>query len=146
MAYRRKTSTRKAPVARRRRRMGARVTAASTKAAVQIAVKGAVGGAAAAVLTNTVGKALPANLAPWTGLLGSVATSLFLKQPEVAAGMAAYSGVKVAASLPGVGSLMAGYGADSSMYLQGYDTPGMAGNSGIYASDYTLAGYEVPGL
>lgn len=146
MAYRRKTSTRKAPVARRRRRMGASVTAASTKAAVQIAVKGAVGGAAAAVLTNTVGKALPANLAPWTGIIGSVATSLFLKQPEVAAGMAAYSGVKVAASLPGVGSLMAGYGADSNMYLQGYDTPGMAGNSGIYASDYSLAGYEVPGL
>jgi hypothetical protein len=31
------------------------------------------------------------------------------------------------------------------MYLQGYDTPGMAG-SNIYSSDYTLAGYEVPGL
>lgn len=145
MAYpRRKTASRKAPV-RRRRRMGARVTAASSKAAVMIAVKGAVGGAAAAVLTNTVGKALPANLAPWTGIIGSVATSLFLKQPEVAAGMAAYSGVKVAASLPGVGSLMAGYGADNTMYLQGYDTPGMAG-SNIYASDYSLAGYEVPGL
>ena len=145
MAYRRKTTPRKTAPVRRRRRMGARVTAASTKAAVTIAVKGAVGGAAAAVLTNTVGKMLPANLAPWTGLLGSVATSLFLKQPEVAAGMAAYSGVKVASSLPGVGSLMAGYGAESNMYLQGYDTPGMAG-SGIYASNYTLAGYEVPGL
>jgi hypothetical protein len=145
MAYRRKTTPRKTAPVRRRRRMGARVTAASTKAAVNIAVKGAVGGAAAAVLTNTVGKMLPANLAPWTGLLGSVATSLFLKQPEVAAGMAAYSGVKVASSLPGVGSLMAGYGAESNMYLQGYETPGMAG-SGIYASNYTLAGYEVPGL
>jgi hypothetical protein len=145
MAYRRKTTPRKTAPVRRRRRMGARVTAASTKAAVTIAVKGAVGGAAAAVLTNTVGKMLPANLAPWTGLLGSVATSLFLKQPEVAAGMAAYSGVKVASSLPGVGSLMAGYGAESNMYLQGYNTPGMAG-SGIYASDYTLAGYDVPGL
>ena len=145
MAYRRKTTPRKTAPVRRRRRMGASVTAASTKAAVTIAVKGAVGGAAAAVLTNTVGKMLPANLAPWTGLLGSVATSLFLKQPEVAAGMAAYSGVKVASSLPGVGSLMAGYGAESNMYLQGYETPGMAG-SGIYASNYTLAGYEVPGL
>jgi len=145
MAYRRKTTPRKTAPVRRRRRMGARVTAASTKAAVTIAVKGAVGGAAAAVLTNTVGKMLPANLAPWTGLLGSVATSLFLKQPEVAAGMAAYSGVKVASSLPGVGSLMAGYGAESNMYLQGYETPGMAG-TGIYASNYTLAGYEVPGL
>jgi hypothetical protein len=145
MAYRRKTTPRKTAPVRRRRRMGARVTAASTKAAVTIAVKGAVGGAAAAVLTNTVGKMLPANLAPWTGLLGSVATSLFLKQPEVAAGMAAYSGVKVASSLPGVGSLMAGYGAESNMYLQGYETPGMAG-SGIYASNYTLAGYDMPGL
>ena len=145
MAYRRKTTPRKTAPVRRRRRMGASVTAASTKAAVTIAVKGAVGGAAAAVLTNTVGKMLPANLAPWTGLLGSVATSLFLKQPEVAAGMAAYSGVKVASSLPGVGSLMAGYGAESNMYLQGYDTPGMAG-SGIYASNYTLAGYDVPGM
>ena len=145
MAYRRKTTPRKTAPVRRRRRMGARVTAASTKAAVTIAVKGAVGGAAAAVLTNTVGKMLPANLAPWTGLLGSIATSLFLKQPEVAAGMAAYSGVKVASSLPGVGSLMAGYGAESNMYLQGYETPGMAG-SGIYASNYTLAGYDMPGL
>jgi hypothetical protein len=53
--------------------------------------------------------------------------------------------VKVASSLPGVGSLMAGYGAESNMYLQGYETPGMAG-SGIYASNYSLAGYEVPGL
>lgn len=145
MAYRRKTTPRKTAPVRRRRRMGARVTAASTKAAVTIAVKGAVGGAAAAVLTNTVGKMLPDNLAPWTGLLGSIATSLFLKQPEVAAGMAAYSGVKVATSLPGVGSLMGGYGAGSNMYLQGYETPGMAG-SGIYASNYSLAGYEVPGL
>ena len=145
MAYRRKTTPRKTAPVRRRRRMGARVTAASTKAAVTIAVKGAVGGAAAAVLTNTVGKMLPDNLAPWTGLLGSIATSLFLKQPEVAAGMAAYSGVKVASSLPGVGSLMAGYNAESNMYLQGYETPGMAG-SGIYASNYTLAGYDMPGL
>jgi hypothetical protein len=31
------------------------------------------------------------------------------------------------------------------MYLQGYDTPGMSG-SNIYASDYTLSGYDVPGM
>ena len=145
MAYRRKV-TRKAPV-RRRRRMGANISAATVKAATQIAFKGAIGGAAAAVLTNTVGKALPANLAPWTGIVGSLATTLWMKQPEVAAGMAAYSGVKVAQSLPGIGTLMAGdgYNVDSSMYLQGYDAPGMAGEN-IYASNYTLAGYDVPGL
>lgn len=69
-----------------------------------------------------------------------------MKQPEVAAGMAAYSGVKVAQSLPGIGTLMAGdgYNVDNSMYLQGYDTPGLSEN--VYASNYTLAGYDVPGM
>jgi hypothetical protein len=37
------------------------------------------------------------------------------------------------------------YSVSPSMYLQGYDTPGMAGE-GIYASNYTLAGYDVPGM
>jgi len=144
MAYRRKV-TRKAPVRRRRRTMGAKVTTASVKAATNVALKGAIGGAAAALLTNTAGRYLPGQLGPWTGLIGSLATSIWFKQPEVAAGMAAYSGVKVAQSLPGVGALMAGYDTDNSMYLQGYDTPGMAGEN-IYASNYSLAGYEIPGL
>lgn len=143
MAYRRKP-VRKAPV-RRRRRMGAAVTASSVKAATNVAIKGALGGAAAALLTNTAGKMLPGNIAPWTGIIGSLATSIWFKQPEVAAGMAAYSGVKVAQSLPGVGALMAGYDTDNSMYLQGYNTPGLAGDD-IYASSYTLQGYDVPGM
>jgi hypothetical protein len=115
------------------------------------AAKAAVGGAVAAILTNTVGKQLGEGFAPYTGLLGSVATSLFLKQPEIAAGMAGYSGAKVGQALLGadsaIGVLLAenAYGVSPSMYLQGYDTPGMAG-ADIYASNYTLNGYEVPGL
>jgi hypothetical protein len=62
--------------------------------------------------------------------------------------MAGYAGAKVAAELTGA-SLFAEGGSylpsGSSMYLQGYETPGMAGEN-IYASSYTLAGYEVPGL
>jgi len=153
MAYRRKTAPRRksAPVRRRRRTMGARVTTASVTAATMSAGKAALGGAVAAILSNTVGKQIGANWAPYTGLIGSVATSLFLKQPEIAAGMAGYSGAKIGQSLLGadsaIGSLLAenAYAVSPSMYLQGYDTPGMAGQ-GIYASDYTLSGYDVPGL
>jgi hypothetical protein len=144
MAYRRKVTRKAAPV-RRRRTMGARMTASTVKAATNVAIKGAIGGAAAALLTNTAGRMLPGQLGPWTGLIGSLATSIWFKQPEVAAGMAAYSGVKLAQALPGVGALMSGYDTDNSMYLQGYDTPGMAGEN-IYASNYSLAGYDVPGL
>lgn len=153
MAYRRKTAParRKAPVRRRRRSMGARVTTASITAATMSAGKAALGGAAAAILSNTVGKQIGANWAPYTGLIGSVATSLFLKQPEIAAGMAGYAGAKIGQSLLGadsaIGSLLAenAYAVSPSMYLQGYDTPGLAGE-GIYASNYTLAGYDVPGM
>jgi len=152
MAYRRKTSSaRRKPVVRRRRRSMGRVTTAGVTAAAMSAAKAALGGAAAAILTNTVGKQLGEGFAPYTGLLGSVATSLFLKQPEIAAGMAGYSGAKVGQALLGadsaIGTLLAenSYGVSPSMYLQGYDTPGMAG-ADIYASSYTLNGYEVPGL
>jgi len=152
MAYRRKTSTRRksAPVRRRRRSMG-RVTTAGITAATMSAAQAALGGAAAAILTNTVGKQLGAGFAPYAGLVGSVATSLFLKQPVIAAGMAGYAGAKIGQSLLGadsaIGTLLAenSYGVSPSMYLQGYDTPGMAG-ADIYASNYTLNGYEVPGL
>jgi predicted anti-sigma-YlaC factor YlaD len=152
MAYRRKTAParRKAPV-RRRRSMGARVTTASITAATMSAGKAALGGVAAAFLSNTVGKQLGAAYTPYVGLVGSVATSLFLKQPEIAAGMAGYSGAKIGQALLGadsaIGSLLAenAYAVSPSMYLQGYDTPGMAGE-GIYASNYTLAGYDVPGM
>ena len=151
MAYRRKSAParRKAPV--RRRTMGQKFTAAGVTAAATSAAQAALGGAAAALLTNTVGKQLGAGFAPYTGLLGSVATSLFLKQPMIAAGMAGYSGAKIGQALLGadsaIGSLLAenAYSVSPSMYLNGYDTPGMAGE-GIYASNYTLAGYEVPGL
>lgn len=150
MAYRRKTSTRRKPAVRRRRSMG-RVTTAGVTAASMSAAKAALGGAVAAILTNTVGKQLGEGFAPYTGLIGSVATSLFLKQPEIAAGMAGYSGAKVGQALLGadsaIGTLLAenAYGVSPSMYLQGYDTPGMAGEN-IYASNYTLAGYDVPGM
>lgn len=150
MAYRRKTTTRRKPAVRRRRSMG-RVTTAGVTAASMAAAKAALGGAVAAILTNTVGKQLGEGFAPYTGLIGSVATSLFLKQPEIAAGMAGYSGAKVGQALLGadsaIGTLLAenSYGVSPSMYLQGYDTPGMAGE-GIYASNYTLAGYDVPGM
>ena len=146
MAYRKRV-VRKAPVRRRRRSMGAAMSAASVKAAVITSLYGALGGAAAAVLTNVIGDNL-GGFKPYTGLVGALATSMFLKQPVIAAGMAGYSGAKVAADLTGSSLLAAGMNylpASSSMYLQGYDTPGMAGEN-IYASSYTLAGYEVPGL
>jgi hypothetical protein len=130
--------------------MGAAMSPASIKAAVNTTLMGAAGGAAAALLTNVIGDNL-GGFKNYTGLVGALATSVFFKQPVIAAGMAGYSGAKVAADLTGV-SLFAENGSSgmylpssSSMYLQGYDTPGMAGEN-IYASNYTLAGYEVPGL
>jgi hypothetical protein len=149
MAYRRKTTStrRKAtPVRRRRRSMGQRVTTAGVTAAAMSAGKAALGGLAAAVLTNMVAKANE-TYAPYAGLVGSLATSLFLKQPEIAAGMAGYAGAKIGQSLVGADSPIGEYLAENSfnvspsMYLQG----DMSG-TGIYASNYTLAGYEVPGL
>jgi hypothetical protein len=158
MAYRRKTAPRRrkvaAPVARRRstrRRSMGRVTTAGITAASMSAAQAALGGAAAAILTNTVGKQLGAGFAPYAGLVGSIATSLFLKQPNIAAGMAGYAGAKIGQSLLGadsaIGTLLAenSYNVPTSMYLQGYDVPSMAG-ADIYASNYTLNGYEVPGL
>jgi len=146
MAYRKRV-TRKAPVRRRRRSMGAAMSAASVKAAVNTTLYGAAGGAAAALLTNVIGDNL-GGFKNYTGLVGALATSVFFKQPVLAAGMAGYSGAKVAAELTGVGLFAEGGSylpSGSSMYLQGYETPGMAGEN-IYASSYTLAGYEVPGL
>ena len=158
MAYRRKSAPRRrkvaAPVAKRRstrRRSMGRVTTAGITAATMSAAQAALGGAAAAILTNTVGKQLGAGFAPYAGLVGSIATSLFLKQPNIAAGMAGYAGAKIGQSLLGadsaIGTLLAenSYNVPTSMYLQGYDVPSMAG-SDIYASNYTLNGYEVPGL
>lgn len=146
MAYRKRV-IRKAPVRRRRRTMGAAMSAASIKSAVNTTLMGAAGGAAAAVLTNVIGDNL-GGFKNYTGLVGALATSVFFKQPVIAAGMAGYAGSKVAAELTG-SSLLAEGGylpSGSSMYaLQGYETPGMAGEN-IYASNYTLAGYEVPGL
>jgi hypothetical protein len=128
--------------------MGQRVTTAGVTAAAMSAGKAALGGAAAALLTNTVGKQLGAGFAPYAGLVGSIVTSLFLKQPDIAAGMAGYSGAKIGQALLGsdtaIGSLLAennSYMVSPSMYLQGD-----MGGEGIYASNYTLAGYEVPGL
>jgi hypothetical protein len=110
--------------------------------------KAALGGAAAALLTNTVGKQLGAGFAPYAGLIGSLATSIFLKQPDIAAGMAGYSGAKIGQALLGsdsaIGALLAEdntFSVSPSMYLQG----DMAGE-GIYASNYTLSGYDIPGL
>jgi hypothetical protein len=147
MAYRKRV-VRKAPVRRRRRPMGAAMSAASVKAAVNTSLYGAIGGAAAAVLTNVIGDNL-GGFKPYTGLVGAVATSMFLKQPVIAAGMAGYSGAKVAADLTGSSLLAAGASnylpASSSMYLQGYDTP-MMGGTDLYACDYTISGYGVPGL
>jgi hypothetical protein len=150
MAYRRKTTTtrRKAtPVRRRRRTMGQRVTTAGVTAAAMSAGKAALGGVAAAFLTNAVAKANE-SYAPYAGLIGAVATSLFLKQPEIAAGMAGYAGAKIGQSLVGsdsaIGKLLAednSFNVSPSMYLQGE----MAGE-GIYASNYTLSGYDIPGL
>ena len=101
--------------------------------------KAGLGGVIASALTNTAGKAIPGNFGPYSGLVGSIATSLFFKQPEIAAGMAGYAGPKVLSALPGVGGFLAGYDTPSSMYLQ-------EGPSDVYASNYTLSGYEVPGL
>lgn len=154
MAYRRKSVARRrttsSPVKRRvsrRRGLGAAMSAASVKSAVNTSLYGALGGAAAALLTNVIGDNL-GGFKNYTGIAGAIATQVFLKQPVIAAGMAGYAGAKIASDLTG-SSLLAENGylpASSSMYLQGYDVPGMAGNSGIYASDYSLAGYEVPGL
>ena len=151
MPVRRKSSpARRRPATRRRRTMGQAMSPASIKAAVNTTLMGAAGGAAAAILTNVIGDNL-GGFKNYTGLVGALATSVFFKQPVIAAGMAGYSGAKVAADLTGV-SLFAENGSSgmylpssSSMYLQGYDTPGMAGEN-IYASNYTLSGYEVPGL
>jgi len=151
MPVRRKSSpARRRPATRRRRTMGAAMSPASIKAAVNTTLMGAAGGAAAALLTNVIGDNL-GGFKNYTGLVGALATSVFFKQPVIAAGMAGYAGAKVAADLTGV-SLFAENGSSgmylpssSSMYLQGYETPGMAGEN-IYASNYTLAGYEVPGL
>jgi H+/gluconate symporter-like permease len=146
MAYRKRV-IRKAPVRRRRRTMGAAMSAASIKSAVNTTLMGAAGGAAAAVLTNVIGDNL-GGFKNYTGIVGALATSVFFKQPVIAAGMAGYAGSKVAAELTG-SSLLAEGGMylpnGSSMYLQGYDTP-MMGGENIYASSYTLSGYEVPGL
>lgn len=142
MAIRRRVSrtTRKAPV-RRRRMSAGKVSAASIKAASMNAINGAIGGAAAALLTNVVGDNL-GSFKPYTGLVGAVATQVFFKQPVIAAGMAGYAGAKVAADLTGF-SLLAESGSSgayvspsSSMYLQGYEFPGVLGDSGVYASDY----------
>ena len=150
MPVRRKSSpARRRPATRRRRTMGAAMSPASIKAAVNTTLMGAAGGAAAALLTNVIGDNL-GGFKSYTGLVGALATAVFFKQPVIAAGLAGYSGAKVAADLTGV-ALFAENGngmylpSSSSMYLQGYDTPGMAGEN-IYASNYTLAGYEVPGL
>lgn len=154
MAYRRKSAPRRrrsaAPTTRRRtmrRRSMGRVTTAGLTAAAMSAGKAALGGAAAAVLTNVIGDNL-GTFKPYTGLVGALATSLFLKQPEIAAGMAGYAGYKIAGALlpsqakpGGFLSENNGYDVNPSMYLQG----DMAG-SDIYASNYTLNGYEVPGL
>ena len=127
--------------------MGAAMSAASIKSAVNTTLMGAAGGAAAAVLTNVIGDNL-GGFKNYTGIVGALATSVFFKQPVIAAGMAGYAGSKVAAELTG-SSLLAEGGmylpSGSSMYLQGYDTP-MMGGENIYASSYTLSGYEVPGL
>jgi hypothetical protein len=129
--------------------MGQRVTTAGITAASMAAGKAALGGVAAAFLTNTLGNITATEkFAPYAGLIGSLATSLFLKQPEIAAGMAGYSGYKIAgALLPDLtkeGGLLAennSFMVSPSMYLQG----DMAGE-GIYASNYTLSGYDIPGL
>jgi hypothetical protein len=100
MAYRKRV-IRKAPVRRRRRTMGAAMSPASIKAAVNTTLMGAAGGAAAALLTNVIGDNL-GGFKNYTGLVGALATSVFFKQPVIAAGMAGYSGAKVAADLTGV--------------------------------------------
>jgi len=146
---RKKSPARRKAAPARRRTMGARMTTAGVTAAAMSAGKAALGGVAAAFLTNTLGNiSATEKFAPYAGFIGSLATSLFLKQPEIAAGMAGYSGYKIAgALLPDLtkeGGLLAqnnDFMVSPSMYLQG----DMSGE-GIYASNYTLAGYEVPGM
>jgi hypothetical protein len=139
MAYRKRAAARK-PVrrtTRRRRGMGAAMSAASVKSAVNTTLYGAIGGAAAAVLTNVIGDNL-GGFKNYTGLVGAVATQMFLKQPVIAAGMAGYAGSKVAAELTGLSLLAEGGSylpASSSMYLQGYDYPTL-NDGGVYASSY----------
>lgn len=140
MAARRKT-TRK-PIRRRRRSTMGKITASKMTAATMNTAKAALGGVAASVLTNTLGKTFGTGFEPYIGLAGSVATGLFFKQPEIAAGMAGYAGPKVLSSLPMMDKLMSEGGMmdhmSDSMFLQG--------DTDVYASDYTLQGYEVPGL
>ena len=146
---RKKSPARRKAAPARRRTMGARMTTAGVTAAAMSAGKAALGGVAAAFLTNTLGNiSATEKFAPYAGFIGSLATSLFLKQPEIAAGMAGYSGYKIAgALLPDLtkeGGLLAqnnDFMVSPSMYLQG----DMSGE-GIYASNYTLAGYGVPGM
>jgi len=146
---RKKSPARRKAAPARRRTMGARMTTAGVTAAAMSAGKAALGGVAAAFLTNTLGNiSATEKFAPYAGFIGSLATSLFLKQPEIAAGMAGYSGYKIAgALLPDLtkeNGLLAqnnDFMVSPSMYLQGE----MAGE-GIYASNYTLSGYDIPGL
>ena len=146
---RKKSPARRKAAPARRRTMGARMTTAGVTAAAMSAGKAALGGVAAAFLTNTLGNiSATEKFAPYAGFIGSLATSLFLKKPEIAAGMAGYSGYKIAgALLPDLtkeGGLLAennDFMVSPSMYLQGDMT-----GEGIYASNYTLAGYEVPGM
>jgi hypothetical protein len=82
MAVRRRV-TRRAPVVRRRRRsMGAAFTKASTKAAAMTVAQGAIGGVAASFLTKML-----SGTSTYVGVLGAAATSIFLKQPGIAAGI-----------------------------------------------------------
>lgn len=149
MPVRRRAAVRK-PVRRRttrRRGMGAAFTKASTRAAAMTIAKGAVGGALASVVTKQLsGLAGGVPEGVW-GLAGAFVTSTFLKQPEIAAGMAGFAGNKLAADFvpnwSNIG-LAEGYNGGN-MYLQGYDVP-MMGGSDIYASSYSLAGYGVPGM
>ena len=149
MPVRRRAAVRK-PVRRRttrRRGMGAAFTKASTRAAAMTIAKGAVGGALASIVTKQLsGFAGGVPEGVW-GLAGAFVTSTFLKQPEIAAGMAGFAGNKLAADFvpnwSNIG-LAEGYNGGN-MYLQGYDVP-MMGGSDIYASSYSLAGYGVPGM
>jgi len=146
---RKKSPARRKAAPARRRTMGARMTTAGVTAAAMSAGKAALGGVAAAFLTNTLGNiSATEKFAPYAGFIGSLATSLFLKQPEIAAGMAGYSGYKIAGALlpdltkeRGLLAENNDFMVSPSMYLQGDMT-----GEGIYASNYTLAGYEVPGM
>lgn len=149
MPVRRRAASRK-PVRRRttrRRGMGAAFTKASTRAAAMTIAKGAVGGALASVVTKLGSDQFSAVPSGVWGLAGAFVTSTFLKQPEIAAGMAGFAGNKLASDFvpnwSNIG-LAEGYNGGN-MYLQGYDVP-MMGGENIYASSYTLAGYGVPGL